>query len=367
MNIVVLCLSPGYGGLELYALHEIGELSRRGHACVPVLAPGSMLASRLKGSTNDYMTLSTSVRVLPLLSAYRLARLFDLKKIDVLHIHWARDLNLAALAVHITKRRIKLVYSRHMGITRSKYDFFHRWFYASVDLFICNSRLVEEQAHRYLPLPVERIKRLYIGVTEPDLEQKDCKVFFENRDFCRRKLNLVLFGRIEYGKGQHLLVSAIQQLLKRGLDISATLIGHIMDQDYYDELLAEIEKQKLAEHIQFLGFVTQPANQMACFDLLVLTTYCETFGLVLVEAMRAGVAVIGTNAGGVPEIIEHERTGLLIPPGNSDALATALTRLYDDVNLRQQLALSGKKRADIEFNSDLHFNKLEHLLTTGEV
>ena len=132
-------------------------------------------------------------------------------------------------------------------------------------------------------------------------------------------------------------------------------------------LLAEIENSKLGSHIQFTGFVTQPARKMACFDLLVLTTYCETFGLVLVEAMRAGVAVIGTNAGGVPEIIEHEKTGLLIPAGNSDALADALSRLYDDVGLRQELALSGKRRADIKFNDEMHFNKLENLLKTGGV
>jgi len=362
MNIVVLCLSPGHGGLELYALREIEELNQRGHACIPVVTPDSMLASQLKDSSNDYHTLTTLVQVLPLLAAYRLARLLELKNIDVLHIHWARDLNLAVLAMRLTKRRIKLVYSRHMGITRSKRDLFHRWFYTSIDLFICNSRMVEGQAYRFLPLPAERISRLYIGVTEPDLKQKNCAVFFENRGFCQRKLNLVLFGRIEHGKGQHLLVAAMQHLVQTGLDVSATLIGHIMDQDYYDKLLAEIENSELGGHIQFMGFVTQPANQMACFDLLVLTTYCETFGLVLVEAMRAGVAVIGTDAGGVPEIIEHEKTGLLIPPGNSAALAGELSRIYNDAGLRKQFAREGKNRADREFNAELHFNQLEKKL-----
>ena len=99
------------------------------------------------------------------------------------------------------------------------------------------------------------------------------------------------------------------------------------------------------------------------FDVVVLLTYCETFGLVLVEAMRAGVAVIGTDAGGVPEIIEHNKTGLLIPPGDTGTLADELVKLYDDADLKSRLARAGKNRADREFNSELHFNKLEQLLT----
>ncbi len=366
MNILVLCLSPGYGGLELYALHEIEQLERRGHVCVPVVSCDSMLFSRLKAATHNYHVLRTSIQSLPLIAAKRLAKLIEKENISVIHIHWARDLNLAALAKYFSKRKVKLVYSRHMGITRSKRDLLHNWFYSMVDVFIANTRVVEEEAQRFLPLPAERIARLYIGVAEPDANKKDCDIFFENQNFYRRKLNLALFGRIEHGKGQHVLLIALQKLVQQGMDVSATLIGHVMDQAYHAKLLIKIETEKLEKHVQFMGFVEQPANQMGCFDLVVLTTYCETFGLVLVEAMRAGVAVIGTDAGGVPEIIKNEESGLLVPAGNAEALVAAIVKLYNNEELKNRLAIAGKSKADEKFNGELHFNTLEQMLMTKE-
>ena len=74
--------------------------------------------------------------------------------------------------------------------------------------------------------------------------------------------------------------------------------------------------------------------------------------------MRAGVAVIGTDAGGVPEIIDNKETGLLIPPGDSAALAEALYCLYEDKDKKEWLAQNGKKRADSVFDEETNFNVL---------
>jgi glycosyltransferase involved in cell wall biosynthesis len=78
--------------------------------------------------------------------------------------------------------------------------------------------------------------------------------------------------------------------------------------------------------------------------------------------MRNGVAVIGTNAGGVPEIIKHGETGLLFEPKNSDELTQQLWRLYKDSNLREKLALAGKHYADEHFNQERHYDSLVTLI-----
>ena len=89
-----------------------------------------------------------------------------------------------------------------------------------------------------------------------------------------------------------------------------------------------------------------------------LTTDTETFGLVIAEAMRAGTAVIGTNAGGVPEMIKHGDTGLLIEPGDAAGLADAIERLATDPPLRERLAACGKAFADEHFSEPRHFEGL---------
>jgi glycosyltransferase involved in cell wall biosynthesis len=100
---------------------------------------------------------------------------------------------------------------------------------------------------------------------------------------------------------------------------------------------------------------------MRCFDLVLLPSYNETFGLVLAEAMRSGVAVIGTNYGGVTEIIDHQKTGLLFEKDNARDLADKIELLYSDKDYRVKLAQQGKAKADKYFNDESHFQKLEKL------
>ena len=100
---------------------------------------------------------------------------------------------------------------------------------------------------------------------------------------------------------------------------------------------------------------------MACFDAVILATKCETFGLVLPEAMRAGVTVIGSNCGGVPEIITHEETGLLFETENVDDLVIQLSKIVNDKEYCEKLAKAGKKDADERFSEEKHFKKLTEL------
>ncbi|MDH5570981.1 MAG: glycosyltransferase family 4 protein, partial [Gammaproteobacteria bacterium] len=173
---------------------------------------------------------------------------------------------------------------------------------------------------------------------------------------------IAMFGRIEHGKGQHLLVEAINVLVKDNVDVGVTVVGHSMDDSYYASLKVDIAHYGLEDRFEFIPFIDRPMRVMPCFDVVVLLTYCETFGLVLVEAMRAGVAVIGTDAGGVPEIIKNNDTGLLVPPGNVAALVEALRKLVNNERFKNELAINGKKWADRKFNEEQHFNKLEVIL-----
>ena len=355
MKVAILCLSPGIGGLELYAVREYQALSRQGVECIAIVAKGSPLAQRFLDAQIEVCYLDVSSRKLPLLAAGKLANLLRKHDVDILHMHWAKDLVLATL----TKKRypFSLVYTRHMEITRPKKDFLHRIQYQAVDKFLTITEAMRQQALDYLPLEESHIQCLYLGVRAPesDIPRED---FFAEEHFPRRTLNLALFGRVEHGKGQHLLVEAMLHLLDQGLDLSATLIGHVMDPDYQRKLQTQIDERQLGDRIRFIDFIDQPIDSMANFDVVLLTTYNETFGLVLPEAMRAGVAVIGSNAGGVPEIIDNGENGLLFEAGNSQALAEAIANYYQNPELRQQLALSGREKADNQFAEGVHFQRL---------
>ena len=138
----------------------------------------------------------------------------------------------------------------------------------------------------------------------------------------------------------------------------------VMPPTHFDEFMARAETNGLSDHVKYLGFIEDPVSVMACFDVVVLTTDTETFGLVIAEAMRAGTAVIGTDAGGVPEMIKHGDTGLMIEPGDAAGLADAIERLATDPPLRERLAASGKAFADEHFSEPHHFDGLHTIFSS---
>jgi len=158
------------------------------------------------------------------------------------------------------------------------------------------------------------------------------------------------------------LIEALEILARDNLRPRVALIGPVMDDSYYAKLLQQIQDSGLSQNVACLGETRQTQKLMSCCDVVVLTTYCETFGLVLVEAMRVGTAVVGTNAGGVPEIIRDGETGMLFAPGDSRELAQRLAELMRDAKLRNRLADAGKDYADARFDEVRHFNDLARIL-----
>ncbi len=363
MNILMLCTSTGRGGLELYVRRQAYFVMAKSddNAYLAVRESG-YIAGCAEVSGIQRLCLQWRFRGLPVISALKLARYIDTNNIDVMHMHWGKDLALAALAKQFSRRKPKLVYTRHMGITRPKKDRYHRFLYRQVDLLLTVSKLVRKEALAFLPLAPEQIKLLYLGVPAAKAKEGVDHGAGLPGSGKRGAFHIGMLGRIEHGKGQHVLVEAMALLVAQKLDVSAMIIGHVMDKNYFYQLKQAIEQKGLAGRVEFVDFIDDPMAAMPFFDVVTLLTYCETFGLTLVEAMRAGVAVIGTDAGGVPEIIRDEETGLLIAPGDSAALAERLQQLYENKAQKERLACGGKEWADLAFDEEKNFNALMVIL-----
>ena len=109
-----------------------------------------------------------------------------------------------------------------------------------------------------------------------------------------------------------------------------------------------------------MDFVETPQHLMQMCDVVVLTSRDETFGLVLIEAMSVGTAVVGSRAGGVPEIIEEGRSGLLFEPENAQHLSEKLAALYLDPERTRALGAEGTRMAAEKFNAGKHYDALEN-------
>ena len=105
-------------------------------------------------------------------------------------------------------------------------------------------------------------------------------------------------------------------------------------------------KLKLSEHVFFTGTIPGAAQLLPAFDLFILPSRSEALGYVLIEAGQAGVPVIASDVGGIPDIVTTEENGLLVQPENTNALTDAIDRLLKDTELRNGMAAAHKEKSD---------------------
>ena len=369
MKVIELCLSPDLGGLELYMYRCCEALGLAGDSVVPVIQPGAKLQGYMDRLSLPVKSLSPRVRVMPLASARRLAGWVDQEEVDAIHVHWGKDLPLAALAKAISRRKPRLVYTRQMMLTRSKDDPYHRFLYGQMDRMLTITEQLAVSAKAKLPGESrEKVATLYYGVAEPEvwLDSEARAALRKTWKVAEKAVLVGVFGRIEAFKGQHLMIQALTNPMLEGKLIQLLIVGHAMDQTYQQSLRTQVERLGLSERVHFFDFVEQPQQWMQACDIVALTTRQETFGLVLAEAMRANVAVVGSRAGGVPEIIEHGKTGLLFEPDNSDSLAEQVAVMVDDGERRRLMAEAGKRYADQHFSPVEHYRALRRHLAGSE-
>jgi glycosyltransferase involved in cell wall biosynthesis len=170
-----------------------------------------------------------------------------------------------------------------------------------------------------------------------------------------------VFSRLSPWKGQHVLLEALRDLP----DVQAVIVGEALfgEEAYAGKLKQLVQDFGLSKRVHFLGFRPDIATLMKTVDIVVHTSVApEPFGRVVVEGMLSRKPVIASKAGGVLEIIEDGRSGLLVEPGNSRGLKTALQSVLEDKALAQTLSDEAHKRATTAFSLDTMIRGVNQVL-----
>jgi glycosyltransferase involved in cell wall biosynthesis len=131
-----------------------------------------------------------------------------------------------------------------------------------------------------------------------------------------------------------------------GEDAALVLVG---EGPLLGSLKAQVAASGLERRVFFAGFRSEVRDLMPEFDVFALPSLWEGFGLVLLEAMAAGRAIVASRVSAIPEVVEDGVTGFLVPPGDSDALAEALVTLRRDGVKRERLGIAGAERLRRQF------------------
>lgn len=173
-----------------------------------------------------------------------------------------------------------------------------------------------------------------------------------------------LVGRIAAWKGQHVVIDAAAKVRAAGFSAHFVIAGKALfgEEEYEAQVRQQAVDLGVADCVEFLGFTKDVPALLASLDILVhASTSPEPFGQVVIEGMAESLPVIGTDGGGVREIIVHGENGLLVPMGDADAMAEAILTLLRDPDRARALGRAGYRRVVRHFTAGHTARKIERV------
>ncbi|HET8608401.1 MAG TPA: glycosyltransferase [Burkholderiales bacterium] len=345
--------SLGWGGQEHRTLKEMRALRARGHALELICPPAARLGDRAEeeGFHVHRVRMRGGADVPAMLAIRRILRR---GRFDVVNSHSGHDSLLAGIAGR-TARTPLVVRTRHLALAITSVATY-KWLPHKVVA-------VSEYVRQYLisaGVPAAMTATVHTGI-EP-LPEVAASTLRSELGLPDTAIVIGTVAILRIDKGHQGLIDAARPVLAARPDVHLVFAG---DGPLYDKLKRSITDSGLANRVHLLGLRNDVANVLAGFDLFALATRREALGTAYIEAMAAGLPVIGTAVGGVPEVIENNVNGLLAPAQDRDALTAALFTMVDDPALRARMGEAGRALTATRFSVETMAAEMEALYRQG--
>ena len=174
---------------------------------------------------------------------------------------------------------------------------------------------------------------------------------------------LATVARLDPAKGHSYLLEAAVRIIQEHPNVIFIIAGEGSERSTLEKMAFSLG---ISEYIIFLGFVDDVARLLSAADLIVHPSLEEGLGIALMEAMSMSKPVVTTNVGGIPELVIHGETGLMVPPMDNERLTESTLQLLKDKDRMKAMGAAGRKRVEAHFNRDMQIEILEDFLQ-GEV
>jgi glycosyltransferase involved in cell wall biosynthesis len=357
LKICLASMAPFVGGAEV-AAEELGlGLQDAGHEVVMVIGHRNQVLERMRraGLRCVYCPLELSDKRHPVRTLASRARLWSIvrrEKPDLLH---ANDLPTHQITSDIARfAGVPSICHHRFPFDGRAIDWMNK-FGASIHILV-SQYLLEEMSRASPRLAASRRVVVHDGLRLPPRPRADDRVAARRELGLPEGKTLVLFaGQMNPIKGVADLIEAFALLSPETLANSELLLvgdDHQQGGVYRREM--ELLCRGFGYAARFPGFVSNVSRWMTAADLVVVPSHVEPLGMVTMEAMSLGRAMIGSDAGGIPEMLVDGDTGLLVPPRSPRVLADALETLIRDPALRSRLGENGRRRCEANFSIDAH-------------
>jgi glycosyltransferase involved in cell wall biosynthesis len=332
-------------------------LAGRGHRVAIVSRPEGQVPEQARREGIDFLALPLK-HEFDVGSARRLARVFDERAVDVVHVHKGIAHSVALFATAFSRRRPVIVVNRGVSFPL---DVFNRIkFHVRMDAVVTVCEDIKKVIVASGRIPPGKVNVIYAGV---DLSRFDPQKADRDQSAARgvaAAVVLVQVGAREW-KGWKDLISAAA-LLATDFPKLKTAIVACEDDAKKAEVSAFAREKGIENRVLPIGFRTDMPDVLAAADIVADLSY-EGLGITgtLREAMALSVPVVASAAGGNPELVVDGESGLLVPPRDPAAMAAALRRLLTDTALAARLGRGGRERVETGFSSEIRLDRIEAL------
>jgi lipopolysaccharide heptosyltransferase II len=334
MKILQILPELNVGGVETGTVDFARYLVEHKHESIVVSSGGRLVEQLIKDGSRHYTLPVNKKSLFTMIHSYRkLADILQKENVDVVH---ARS-RVPAWIAYFASRKAKIPFittchgyysnqplSRVMGLSK---------------LVIVISEVIARHMVHDFKVPSENIRLIPRSV--------DLQKFNVPRKTDATAPVIAIVGRISPIKGHEYFLRSIVKVVRSKPFCKIWIIGDApaSKPEYRQELEVLARRLGLRNHVEFLGNRSDIPQLLAQVDVLVMATVTqEAFGRVIIEAQAAGVPVVATKIGGIVEVIDHEKTGLLVLPKDTEAMADAVLRLLNEQKFAQGLIVNARKK-----------------------
>lgn len=349
--------STGWGGQEIRVILESGEFAKRGYRVLLACPAEARISAKAAEAGIEVINLPMPGPFNPK-AIRRLLSIIKSEQVDIIHTHSSRDSWLAGIAGRLSK--IPVVRSRHLSTPVGK-SWFTSFVYRSLpDKIITSGAEIKRMLVERNRIDPAKIVSIPAGVDteEYNPEVSGAKVTEE----LGLKAAYPVVGcvaMLRSWKGHKDLFDAAVRVIKKYPEARFVIAG---DGPIRERLSTQIRTLGIEKSVIMTGLRKDVPEIIAALDIFVLlSTASEATSQVIPQALAIGRPVVATDVGGLPEIIEDNVTGLLIPKEDPAAIAGAIIKLADDKSLARRLAKKGREKILKDFTLKGMIDKTEEV------
>jgi glycosyltransferase involved in cell wall biosynthesis len=369
LRIVHVIYTHGVGGAEKYLKHLLPGLKDYGISCDLIVVCTPKTANVFTAYCNEMTAvgIKTSLIAAEKYAIFKTAKKVNnylkTEAIDILHTHLFHADLMAAVLKTFFNKNIRIISTKHgyqekvlqqyNALDYKKpndlYYYITKYILSKININIAVSKAM---ADLYFNLGISNTHFPYIhhGIT---LQQFDKAAYTAT---CRKACpQLITVGRVEVIKGHRFLIDAMPIVLQIFPQAKLLILGDGSEKANCEE---QVKKADLQNNIEFLGFIQQPYHYISNSDVIIQPSFFESFGLVFIEGFALKTPIIAFDAPAANEILENDKTALLVNKGDSKALAEKIIYLLSNPDVAKQITENAYEKYKREFTTEAMVKKM---------